>query len=108
MKPFKLDYEFLEEVGLKDLPEKEKLAMLQYVREVLEIRVGRRLAKGLPDELLEEFYSYTQQNKSDEALAWMRKNAPHYSEIARAEVMKLKQEIKLNAKQILENSDTSN
>ena len=103
MKPFKLDYEFLEEVGLKDLPENERPAMLKYIQEVLEVRVGRSLSKGLPDELLEEFYSYARQNQSEEALAWIRKNAPNYSEVVRLEMIKLKQEIKSSAKQILEN-----
>ncbi len=103
MKPFKLDYAFLEEVGLKDLPEDEWLVMLEYIQEVLEVRVGRSLAKGLPDELLEEFYSHARQNRSKEALAWIRKNVPNYSEVVRSEMTKLKQEIKSSAKQILEN-----
>ncbi|MYB39915.1 hypothetical protein F4X86_01300 [Candidatus Saccharibacteria bacterium] len=104
MKPIKLDQNFLDDAGLKNLPADEKLAMLAYVRQTLEVRVGERLAKGIPDELLQEFYGYARQNQPDKALAWIQKHAPDYSRVVREEVLKLRLEVKLNAESIIKHS----
>ena len=104
MQPLKLDLNFLDEAGLKDLPADEKRAMLAYVRQTLEVRVGGRLAKGLPENLLKEFYGYVKQNQQDRALAWIKQHAPDYGRVVREEITRLRMEIKLNAELIIKHS----
>ena len=94
------DDSFLEDVGLKELPPDERPAFLKYAREVLEVRLGESLGKGLSDDLLAEFFSYVQQSKPEEALAWLRRNVPNYSRIVKDEVARLKAEIATDASRI--------
>ena len=105
--PARINLKFLDEVGLKDLPAADKPAMLKYIREVLEMRVGEKLASNLPEKLLEEFLTYVQRNESDQVLAWLEKNVPNHSEVVRMEIDKLRAEIKSNAAQILKESQSS-
>lgn len=107
MQPLKLNLNFLDEAGLKDLPDNEKLAMLAYVRETLEARVGGKLAKGLPENLLKEFYSYVRQNQQDKALAWIQQHAPDYGRVVREEIARLRLEVKLNAELIIKHSQSA-
>ena len=102
-----IDDRFLEEVGLKDLPDSERPAMLRHIREVLELRLGQSLSKDMPDALLAEFFTHIKQGKSEQALVWLRQNIPNYSQILKAELSSLKKEIKVNAPQILKQSEIS-
>lgn len=104
MRPIKLDQGFLDEAGLSALPAIEKLAMLAYVRQTLETRVGEKLAAGVSDGLLQEFYGYARRNQPDKALAWIKEHAPDYSRVVREELLKLRLEVKLNAETILKHS----
>ena len=98
------DDSFLEEVGLKDLPADDRPAFLKHAREVLEVRLGESLSKGLSDDLLAEFFSHVQQDQPEQALAWLRKNVPGYSRIVQDEMTRLKAEIKVDAPRILEHA----
>ena len=53
MKP--IDEAFLAEVGLAAMPEQKKQEFLAFVQEELEVRIGERIAKGLPETKLNEF-----------------------------------------------------
>lgn len=50
-----LDNQFLEEVGLGDLPADERRDFLRFVYDELELRVGEALASDLPAQQLMEF-----------------------------------------------------
>lgn len=51
----KIDEQFLEEVGLANMPEEEKKAFMAHAQEELEVRVGEKMAEGLTVAQLEEF-----------------------------------------------------
>lgn len=99
-----LDNNFLKEIGLKDLSASEKENLLEYIKETLEIRIGERLTRDLPEHLLKEFLIYVRQKREDKALTWMKENVPHHDKIVLEEINKLKVEVKVNAAKILENS----
>lgn len=52
---FKLDDEFLNEIGKGDMPEEEKAALLEHLQGELEERVGERISANLSEEQIEEF-----------------------------------------------------
>lgn len=74
---FQLDDNFLQQVGLGDLPESQKQAFLDHFKEQLELRVGTKLSDGLEDAQLAEFESFIDR---DEARVndWIARNVPDY------------------------------
>ena len=100
----KIDYEFLAELGLAALPAAEKDALIAQIIETLEMRVGTVLASGLSDAQLQEFEGYMNNNDQDGALKWLEANAPNYKDVVKAELEKLRNEVKSSAQQILEAS----
>lgn len=76
---FQLDDQFLQDLGLDQLPEDQKQAFLAHILETLEERVGVRLSDGLSDAQLAEFESII--DKQPGAVeAWLAANAPNYRE----------------------------
>lgn len=55
---FKLDNNFLSELGLGSLPSGEKNKMLAQILDTLEMRVGMQLAQGMSNEQLNEFEGF--------------------------------------------------
>lgn len=103
---FKLDDNFLKELGLDNLPADEKNKMLSHIYETLEMRVGVRLASKMTDAQLDEFESFINNNDETGALKWLEANFPNYKDVVAEELSKLKEEIKQAAPQILaETSD---
>lgn len=51
----KFDDNFLEEVGLSNLPQEQKEAFLKQAQEELELRVGEKMSEGLTDAQIAEF-----------------------------------------------------
>lgn len=98
---FKLDNNFLKELGLGSLPAHEKNNMLAHIYETLEMRVGVRLASGMSDAQLDEFEGYINRNDEAGALKWLETNFPNYKEVVAEELDKLKGEVKASAPQIL-------
>ena len=99
----KIDDNFLEQIGLGDLPADEKTKMLQQIYETLEMRVGMRLAENMTDEQLDEFESYIDGNDEDGALNWLEGNFPDYKKVVEDELTKLRDEIKNDSGKILDN-----
>ena len=87
------DEEFLKEMGLSAMPEAEKQRFLDYVQEELEVRIGQRISKGIPETLLNEFDMITNPN---EAAKWLEKNRPDYREIVNRTIAEMKEEIRSN------------
>ncbi len=74
---FQLDDNFLQEIGLGDLPEEQRKAFLQHVYSQLELRVGTRLSEGLSEAQLSEFESFVDRD-AEKVRAWVAANAPDY------------------------------
>lgn len=75
---FQLDDQFLQDIGLADLPEDQKKPFLQHVYDQLEYRVGVRLSEGMSDAQLEEFEAII--DKKPEVIdAWVAQYVPNYT-----------------------------
>lgn len=98
---FKLDNNFLKELGLDSLPPDEKNKMLAQIYETLEMRVGVRLASGMSDAQLDEFEGYINKNDEAGALKWLETNFPNYKDVVAEELNKLKEEVRVAAPQII-------
>lgn len=103
---FKLDNNFLSELGLAALPEAEKSKMLAHIYETLELRVGMKLAENMSDAQLDEFEKLADANDEAASLKWLETNVPNYKDVVMSELEKLKNEIKTSAPQIIEASKT--
>ena len=91
---FRLDDQFLKDIGLDALPEEQKQPFLQHIYSELELRVGTRLSDGLSDAQLEEFEEIIDR-KEDKILAWLAAHAPSY--MTEEPFQKLQQATKLEA-----------
>lgn len=76
---FRLDDQFLQDIGLGNLPEEQKKPFLQHIYSELELRVGTRLSDGLSDAQLEEFEQIIDR-KQDKIMSWLADHAPQYSQ----------------------------
>lgn len=74
---FQLDDNFLQELGLGQLPEEQRKAFLEHVYSQLELRVGTRLSEGLSEEQMAEFESFIDRDV-EKVQAWIAANAPDY------------------------------
>lgn len=76
---FRLDDQFLKDIGLDGLPDEQKQPFLQHIYSELELRVGTRLSDGLSDAQLEEFEQIIDR-KQDKIMEWLAQHAPNYSQ----------------------------
>lgn len=74
---FRLDEQFLKDIGLDSLPEEQKKPFLQHIYSELELRVGTRLSDGLSDAQLEEFEKIIDRDQ-EKVQAWLSEHAPNY------------------------------
>lgn len=102
--PLKLDDSLLTDLGLSSLTTDDKKAMLQQIRETLEMRVGTRLAEQMSDQQLDEFERFVQNQDDAGALHWLETNFPNYKAVVNEEFEKLQAEIKQAAPQIIASS----
>ena len=75
---FTLDENFLQDLGLGDLPDDQKTAFLAHIYTSLEERVGIQLSEGLSSEQFDEFESIIDKDM-DRITAWLQVNDPNYS-----------------------------
>lgn len=75
---FQLNDEFLNDLGLNDLPEEQKKPFLQHIYNELELRVGTRLAEGLSDDQLTEFESIIERDEA-KVTQWLESHVPNYA-----------------------------
>lgn len=104
---FRLDENFLKELGLEALPASEKGQMLRHIYETLEMRVGMKLANQMTDQQLDEFEGFIDRNDEPGAQKWLETNFPDYKTVVAKELDVLKNEIKQVAPQILQSSQNS-
>jgi len=74
---FQLNDDFLDSIGLNDLPDDQKKPFLQHIYSELEMRVGTKLSDGMSDEQLEEFGNVIDR-KNEVIVGWLQKHAPDY------------------------------
>lgn len=74
---FQLDDNFLQELGLSELPPEQKKAFLEHVYSQLELQVGTRLSEGLSEAQLGEFESFVDRD-SEKVQSWVSANVPDY------------------------------
>jgi hypothetical protein len=99
--PLKIDNNLLVELGLGELPQPEKTALLKHIYETLEMRVGMRLADQMSNEQLDEFETYFNARDDAGAFRWLETNFPNYKDIVAEEFEKLKAEVGQTAPHIL-------
>jgi archaellum component FlaC len=104
---FRLDENFLIELGLGDLPKEEKDKMLKHIYETLEMRVGMKLAQQMTNEQLDEFEKFIDKNDEAGALKWLETNFPDYKKVVADELETLKNEIKQVAPQIVASANAA-
>ena len=73
---FKLDDNFLQELGLGSLPADEKSKMLSHILDTLESRVGTKLASGMSNEQLDEFERFIAGNDAEYARSFLNQVKP--------------------------------
>lgn len=71
----RIDDDFMNEVGLGEMPEEEKRAFMSHAEEELEVRIGQLISMDLSDAQMHEFEQITDENV---AAAWLEKNAPNF------------------------------
>lgn len=98
---FQLDDNFLQSVGLGDMPEDQKQAFLEHLYEELELRVGTRLSEGMSDDQLGEFEKLIDSNDEAGALKWLEANRPDYKQVVAEELEKLRKEVLAGKDKIL-------
>lgn len=99
---FKLDDQFLHDVGLGSLPQDQKAQMLNDIYDRLELQVGMRLAEQMTDEQMDDFEALIDQKNDQASQHWLETNFPQYRQVVADEIEKLKEEIRGHAAQILE------
>jgi hypothetical protein len=75
---FKLDEEFLAQLGLGDMPQEQKQAFLQHIYSELEIRVGEKLTENMDESQLDEFGYFVDKNEQG-MRDWFGANLPDYA-----------------------------
>lgn len=76
---FRLDDQFLKDIGLDGLPDEQKKPFLQHIYSELELRVGTRLSDGLSDAQLEEFEKIIDRDQ-EKVQSWLAEHAPNYAQ----------------------------
>ena len=90
---FRLDDQFLKDIGLDNLPEEQKKPFLQHIYSELELRVGTKLSDGLSDAQLEEFEKIIDRDQT-KIIEWLAEHAPNYQQDSA--FMKLQEATKLS------------
>ncbi|MGH3223195.1 MAG: DUF5663 domain-containing protein [Streptosporangiaceae bacterium] len=98
----KLDADFLNGVGLADLPERDRNLFLKHVYDTLELRVGQRLAKRMSDAQLDEFEVFINRKDDAGAFSWLESNFPDYKSVVKEEFEALSEEITRLAPEIID------
>ena len=94
-----IDDQFMQDVGLADMPESEKRAFMSHAEEELEVRVGQSIGAELSDAQMDEFEQISDDNT---AAAWLAQNAPNFRETVANVFLAFKRELQNERQQIME------
>ena len=89
----RLDAQLLGELGLSGYRQDVEKIMLRTMYDLLEIRIGRRIAETFTREQVYEFNRIHAQKDDSVASAWLQRNAPDYPDVVEDEFVKLKAEV---------------
>lgn len=87
-------------LGLQDLPEEKKLAMLEKLSDVVGMRAVERARDRLLPSEADEFMALIE-TKPDEAMAWLSQKGISFEEMLMEEVAKVKEELVARTADIL-------
>jgi len=76
---FQVDDTFLEELGIKNIPEDQRAKMRTQLTEELEDRIGEKVMAGLNEDQITEFESLFTQDESHQH-KWLQKHMPEYEQ----------------------------
>lgn len=93
-----IDNQFMDEIGLADMPETEKRAFMAHAEEELEVRVGQSIGAELSDAQMDEFEQITDDGI---AAAWLEQNAPNFRETVAQVFLAFKRELQSERQQIM-------
>lgn len=74
---FELDERFFDEIGVNQMPEKEREEFKKHIQDEVEVRVGERISDGISAEKLDEFEMIVD-GDSDFIQNWVLNNSPNY------------------------------
>ncbi len=94
----RVDEQFMQEVGLGEMPEGEKQAFMEHAQEELEVRVGHHVGAELTDQQMLEFENIEDVN---EAVNWLERNVPNYRTIVEQVYQGFKNELLAERQKIL-------
>ena len=95
----RVDEQFMQEVGLGEMPEAEKRAFMEHAQEELEVRVGHHVGAELTDAQVAEFETI---NDLNEATNWLERNVPGYRAIVEQVYQSFKNELLSERQKILQ------
>ena len=99
-----LDENLLNEIGLGELTDQEKETTLEYIYQLLESRIDKRLTEAMSEEQLktfDEIISKETPESDEKGQKWLEENFPKYKEIVTEEFEQIRDDIKANASQIM-------
>lgn len=94
----RINEEFIQEIGLGEMPAMEKQAFMEHAEEELEVRVGERISRELTEAQLREFEGI---QDDQEAMMWLERNVPRFREMVEQVFMAFKNELLGEKEQIL-------
>lgn len=95
----RVDEDFMQEVGLADMPSAEKQAFMDHAEEELEVRVGEQISADLSDAELAEFDNL--KNDPIASRAWLEDKVPNFRQIVLQIFQDFKREITAERQSIL-------
>lgn len=94
----RVDEEFMNEVGLAEMPAAHKEAFMEQAEEELEVRVGQNIGALLSDAQIAEF---EQISDVEQAAGWLNVHVPNYREIVAQVFQGFKKELLAERDKIL-------
>lgn len=94
----KFDKDFLNEVGLGEMPEEQKESFLKYIQEEAEVKVGEKITEGMSEAKVMELEMC---EGDEETLEWLKVNRPNFREIIDEVMAGIREMIEKGRDQIL-------
>lgn len=99
---FKVDEQFLDNLGLAAMKAEDKRNFMDYVQDQIELRVGERIDAGMNERQREEFKQLLDGADQGKIKAWLEANQPDFKEIVDDTIREIQTEIRENKDKILE------
>lgn len=87
MQSFNLNHELLVELGLAHLSPGQERRLLERIYEVLEMRVGAALSRGMTERQRNQFEKFMDTDEDAAAMDFLDANIPEYSAVVQGELL---------------------